>query len=89
WKLAASFPEFAADPLKVDGGYAMNGWHRSRLDPVTRSDPGDPTWWSKDAVVHLAVGPRPGMEIVREESWFSVAVWGGRKVLALRRTATP
>jgi hypothetical protein len=87
WNLVKRLRDEGFSSEEIDGGYEVNGWHRSAEDPLTRSRPGGESarWWSERAVRFLAIGPRPGMIEVERETWFSWAVGRPVPVRVLKR----
>jgi hypothetical protein len=76
WNLVRKLQKEGFSPSQIDGGYEVNGWHRSAEDPLTLPRPGGETalWWSEKAQRSLTIGPRPGMVEVDRATWFSWAV---------------
>jgi hypothetical protein len=84
WRLAERAIRRLGDPSRVDGGYEINGWHRSAVDPGTGAEPGSPAWWSKDATEFLVVSVPPGHVEVDQEPWFAGAVGRTMRVRLVR-----
>lgn len=89
WTLVRKLEQEGFSPPQIDGGYEVNGWHRSAEDPLTLPRPGGETalWWSEKAERFLAIGPRPGMIEVDRATWFSWAVRRPIPIVVLRRDA--
>jgi len=87
WSLVQQLRQEGFLPEQIDGGYEVNGWVRSREDPLTRPRPGGESarWWSEKAERFLAVGPRPGMVEVERATWTTWAAGRPVPVLVLKR----
>jgi hypothetical protein len=90
WNLVRKLEREGFSPAQIDGGYEVNGWHRSAEDPQTHPRPGGETarWWSERAERFIAVGSRAGMVEVDKASWFSWAVRRPIPIYVLRRESS-